>query len=159
VLPRGPRPPAGLDGRGGARKRTRETAEILAERLELPVELRPGLLEIDFGQWTGWRFEELRGREDWRRFNAERSTAVVPGGESMHGLRERVRAEVAQLVERHPDAAVVVVSHGDVIKAALLHHARRSFDEMPGLAVPTASLSVLAVAAPDRGDVLGVGLR
>ena len=38
-------------------QRTRETAEIIGERLGLPIEPAPDLVELDFGDWTAasWR--------------------------------------------------------------------------------------------------------
>src|ERR1700756_1549502 len=38
-------------------QRTRETAEILAERLGLPVRYREDVIEIDYGEWTGLTFD------------------------------------------------------------------------------------------------------
>src|SRR5205085_626538 len=41
-------------------QRTRETAEIVAARLGLPITFRDDLLELDFGEWTGATFDSIR---------------------------------------------------------------------------------------------------
>ena len=38
-------------------QRTRESAEIVSERLGLPIEFRDDLIELDFGEWTGTTFD------------------------------------------------------------------------------------------------------
>jgi broad specificity phosphatase PhoE len=99
--------------------RTRETAAFLAGRLGLQMEVREGLNEIDFGEWTGRPLAELRQREDFRRWNTFRGGSPVPGGEPMPAVQARVVGELLRLRERHPDSCIALVSHGDVIKAAL----------------------------------------
>src|SRR5579871_5924908 len=41
-------------------QRTRETADILAARLGLPVAIHDDLIELDFGEWTGATFDSVR---------------------------------------------------------------------------------------------------
>jgi len=120
-------------------ERATETAAILAARLGLPVVIRPQLTEVDFGEWTSWSFGALQERPDWRLFNERRSVAPVPGGEDAAAVARRITAELEQLARLHPNERVLVVSHGDVIKAALFQRQGRSFDDMPGVTIPTAS--------------------
>jgi broad specificity phosphatase PhoE len=101
-------------------QRTRESAEILAERLGLPVQYRADLIELDFGDWTGLTFDEVRKDARWEAWRSCRSMAAVPGGESMRQVQKRTVDALAELANTHRRTAVVVVSHGDVIRAALL---------------------------------------
>jgi len=126
--------------------RTRETAAPLARRLGLRVRTRPELVEIDYGRWTGESLEGLRTDDRWRRYNELRSRARIPGGEMM--LEAQVRAVVAleALHESHPEGLVAVVSHGDVIRAALAHYAGIPLDLAHRLEIAPASVSVLELA-------------
>jgi broad specificity phosphatase PhoE len=79
--------------------RARETAEIVAERLELPVVLEPDLREKDWGTWEG-----LTGVERDR---------VEFVGESTEAHQERILRALRRISERHPgDGRVLVVTHG-----------------------------------------------
>jgi probable phosphoglycerate mutase len=82
--------------------RARETAEIVAERLGLPVELDDGLREIDVGSWQGSTRAELDGRE-W-------------DGETYDDHRHRTVAAILRIAERHPGASVLVVAHGGTMR-------------------------------------------
>jgi broad specificity phosphatase PhoE len=135
-------------------ERTRETAAPIARRFGCGLQVRPGLQEIDFGLWTGRTFTELASRADWQRFNERRSVAVIPGGEAIPDLMARVAAEIEALAARHPEERVVIVSHGDVIKAALFHYSGRSVDDMPHCDIPTGSVTVLAVEGRSKGCIL-----
>jgi broad specificity phosphatase PhoE len=133
-------------------ERTRETAEPIARRFGLAPVVRPGLIEIDFGEWTGLSFAALASREDWRAFNARRSSARIPGGESTAELVVRVGAETDALVRRHPGQRIVLVSHGDVIKAAVFRYVGRPLDDMPHVDIPTGSISTVVVADPSCAE-------
>jgi len=47
-------------------QRTRESAEILAERLGLPIQYREDVIELDFGEWTGLTADQIRQDERWQ---------------------------------------------------------------------------------------------
>src|SRR5579883_3133066 len=100
--------------------RTRETAAIIAERLRLPVICREDVIELDYGEWTGASFETVRGDPRWQLWSRCRSIATLPGGESMRAVQQRIVAALFDLYVRHPNGRVAIVSHGDVIRAALL---------------------------------------
>src|SRR3954466_3580285 len=101
-------------------QRTRESAEIVSERLGLPIEFRDDLIELDFGEWTGATFDAIRADPRWQAWSTQRSLARLPGGETMREGRRRVVEALLEIDERHRDETVVVVSHGDVIRAALV---------------------------------------
>ncbi len=64
-------------------ERTRETARFVADKLGLQVQAGEALSEIDFGDWTRRRIEDLRADPLWDRFNQFRSGTRIPGGELM----------------------------------------------------------------------------
>jgi broad specificity phosphatase PhoE len=82
--------------------RAKETAEIVGERLGLPVVIDPDLREKNWGNWEG-----LTGDE---------RVHVEYVGESTEDHRERVLRAVRRIAERHPDQRVVVVTHGGSLR-------------------------------------------
>jgi probable phosphomutase (TIGR03848 family) len=127
-------------------ERTRETAEHLGRRLNLPVQIREALNELNFGEWTGRSVAELRSEERFGRWNTFRSGTRMPGGETMLEIQTRVVAELLSLRERHGDDCVALVSHGDVIKAALAWALGVPLDLFMRIEIGLASVSMVAVA-------------
>jgi broad specificity phosphatase PhoE/ribonuclease HI len=96
------------------------TAELIAADTRASVHIMPGLIECDFGEWEGRTFAEVR--EGWgdELDNWLASPAVAPpGGESFQDVSVRVRAVVAELLERYPGQTVIAVSHVTPIKLIL----------------------------------------
>jgi broad specificity phosphatase PhoE len=126
--------------------RARETAEPIAARLGLPVRISDALCEIDFGAWTGQPFDALRDDARWRRWNERRGSGErPPGGESMAEAQARASGEVERARAEHPDGRVVLVSHGDVIKAVLAGVLGLPLDAHARFEISPASVSALAV--------------
>jgi probable phosphoglycerate mutase len=127
-------------------QRTRESAEILAARLALPVQCRDDLIELDFGEWTGLTFDEVRRDGRWEAWRTCRSLAAMPGGESMRQAQRRAVDALAELHSIHRRGAVVVVSHGDVIRAALLFALGMPLDLYARIEIDLASISTIEFA-------------
>ena len=126
-------------------QRARETAEPIALRLGLLAWDSDALCEIEFGAWTGATFEALRDDPRWHRWNEARGDERPPGGESMVEAQARAMNEVERAREEHPDGCVVLVSHGDIIKAVLAGVLGLPLDAHARFEVPPASVSALAV--------------
>ncbi|MEV4009605.1 bifunctional RNase H/acid phosphatase [Nonomuraea angiospora] len=101
-------------------KRARQTAEAVARRTGLDVEVDEDLRELDFGDWEGHTFTEVQ-----RRWPAELSAWLAdpetapPGGESFATVARRVQAAGERLVERYEGKTVLAVSHVTPIKMLL----------------------------------------
>ena len=121
------------------RERARETAEPFARLRDLPIRLDAGFDEIDFGTWTGASFDALHGQPEWRHWNVFRSTAPIPGGETMHAVQARAVAAV----QRIGQGEVAVFTHSDVIKALLAHFLGMPLDLFPRVVIAPASRSVI----------------
>ncbi len=126
-------------------QRARETAEPVAARLGLAARPSDALCEIDFGAWTGQAFDALRDDPRWRRWNEVRAGERPPGGESMAEAQARAMGEVERARAEHPNGAVVLVSHGDVIKAVLAGVLGLSLDAHARFEISPGSVSALAV--------------
>jgi probable phosphoglycerate mutase len=128
-------------------QRTRETAEIVAERLGLPIGFRDDLLELDFGEWTGATFDSIRADPRWQAWSTQRSLATIPGGESMRAVQQRVVAAVIELNERHLHETVVLVSHGDVIRSVLVFALGMPLDFYNRIEIAQGSISTIRIDA------------
>ena len=98
---------------------------------------------MDFGEWTGRAFADLATDPRWRAFNTARSITTPPAGESMHDVQNRILRVAEDLRARHPGRTVAVVSHADVIRAALCLFAGIPIDMCPRLEVRPASISTV----------------
>ena len=125
--------------------RTMQTAQPLAEKLGLELQIRQSLAEIDFGQWSGKKIDELKPLERWKQWNAFRSGARIPGGEVMLETQSRVVSEMLRLREAHPNDTIALVSHGDVIKAAVAYFLGVPLDLSLRIEISLASVSVVAI--------------
>ena len=100
-------------------ERTRETAAPIARALGLRVKVERGLVECDFGDWTGAELKKLMKLPEWTTVQRYPSGFRFPGGESFTAMQARMVTAIAELCRRHPGETVVAVSHADPIKAAV----------------------------------------
>ncbi len=99
-------------------ERTRETAAPIATACGLRVRRDAGLLECDFGDWTGRKLGLLRRKPEWIQVQRNPSGFTFPKGESFAAMQARMSDALYRLCERHSGERIVVVSHADTIKAA-----------------------------------------
>jgi probable phosphoglycerate mutase len=128
-------------------ERTAETAKPIARKLGLRVRTERGLLECDFGQWTGARLNALAKKPEWAQVQRWPSGFRFPGGESFLEMQARITSAISRLVALHPGETVVAVSHADPIKAAVAAAAGTHLDLFQRLTVSPCSVSALAYSA------------
>jgi probable phosphoglycerate mutase len=126
-------------------ERARETAEPIAAQTGCTIEINEGIVEIEFGAWSGRTFEELGSDSAWATWNGARAVARPPRGETMLEAQSRIVHAMEALRGAYRDKAVVLVSHSDVIKAALLYHLGLPVDAYPRIEIEPASISTLVV--------------
>lgn len=126
-------------------ERAMETAEPVAQLLNLKAVIRVDFLEMDFGEWTNCSFEDLREQSQFQRFNQFRSCTRIPGGELMLEAQLRMINGLEKLRLQHPDETVAVVSHADMIKAALAYYAGIHLDMFQRIEVSPASVSIIEI--------------
>ena len=100
-------------------ERARETAAPIARTRKVRTHIDKGLLECDFGDWTGKKLSLLRKKPEWSTVQHRPSIFRFPGGESFAEMQLRIWNQLASLVAEHPGQTVVAVSHADPIKAAV----------------------------------------
>jgi probable phosphomutase (TIGR03848 family) len=126
-------------------ERTVETAGPLVARTGVALQICDDLHEIDYGDWTGQRLDELRGSGPWQQWNSFRSGHRAPNGESMLHIQTRVIALLMRLREEHRGECVALVSHGDVIKAAVAYCLGVPLDLFQRIEISPASISVIVI--------------
>lgn len=133
-------------------ERCRETTErLLLARAEPPeVAFDAEVGEAHYGDWTGRALSELATEPMWSVVQAHPSAAVFPGenGEAMAAMAARavaaVRRHATAASERFGEnATLLVVSHGDIIKAILADAMGLHLDLFQRIQVDPASLSVI----------------
>lgn len=103
------------------RKRTFESAEMIAAAHGRGVEVENRLCEIDFGDFEGLTYDDIAERypEIYRRWMERPWEVEFPNGESFSVMRSRVTGAVAALLDRHAGQSVALVTHGGVIRIVL----------------------------------------
>ena len=125
-------------------ERTRETAAPIGKALKLPVRADRGLLEADFGEWTGKELKDLMKLPEWSTVQRAPSTFRFPGGESFLEMQSRIVGALDRLRERHPGGVVVAVSHADPIKAAVAHAMGTHLDLFQRIVISPCSVTAIA---------------
>ena len=132
------------------------TAEPIARRLGLPVQVADALNEIDFGTWTGRRFDALAADPGWTAWNRARSSTRPPGGEDFFAAQNRIVPFLKELAATYPDDGVVAVTHCDLIRAALCAFLDcRSVDDFRLFEISPATVTTLVMWS-DGWKVLGM---
>ena len=126
-------------------ERAQETAAAIGDRLQLQPEIHDAINEIDVGEWSGRTFEELREDPRWHAWNSARAVSRPPRGESMLEVQARVVGHLERARAEHPERAVVLVTHSDVIKAALLYCLGMPLDGYRRFDISPASISALVI--------------
>lgn len=122
-----------------------ETAQFLAPLCGDTVKISAALDEVDYGDWTGRTFDELSTVEQWRAFNRLRASTRIPNGELMLEVQARLVHFMARMMAEHTNETVALVSHADVIRAALSHCLGMSLDLSLRLEIAPASLTIIAL--------------
>ncbi|MGD1012638.1 MAG: histidine phosphatase family protein [Acidimicrobiales bacterium] len=128
-------------------ERAKETASVIANRVGKPVSISSGLLECDFGDWTGEPLAKLRRLAEWKMAERWPSGFRFPDGESFLELESRVGETVRELCRAHPGEIVVAVSHADSIKAALVSALGLPLDHLHRLVIVPCSVSTVLYSA------------
>jgi broad specificity phosphatase PhoE len=133
-------------------ERTRETASPVAKALGHRVKTDRGLLECDFGSWTGKKLKELMKLPEWRTVQRYPSGFRFPDGESFLEMQSRMTTALQALADRHRGGVVVAVSHADPIKAAVAAALGTHLDLFQRIVI--SPCSVTAIAYGTEGPVV-----
>ena len=140
-------------------ERARETAQPLAKRRGLSIRVEKGLLECDFGDWTGGLLKDLAKKPEWTTVQRYPSGFRFPNGESFTEMQTRIVSTIGRLVASHPGEVIALVSHADPIKAAVADALGTHLDLFQRISISTCSVTAIAYGAtgPNVLTVNGVG--
>ena len=130
-------------------ERARETAAPIAAALAVKqravkAQIDKGLVECDFGDWTGAELKALMKLPEWNTVQRAPSTFTFPNGESFTAMQNRIVGTIDRLRAKHPGGVVVCVSHADPIKAAVAHAMGTHIDLFQRIVISTCSVSAIA---------------
>ena len=96
-------------------QRARHTAEAIAERFDLEVQIVEGLREYDLGDWEGKTYRALlEEHQFWDHIKTDPDFAPH-GGESPSEVVTRYGKALEQIAARHPGERVIAVGHGGAL--------------------------------------------
>lgn len=136
-------------------ERTRETAAPIAKMIGLRPKVDKGLLECDFGAWTGAKLGELRKKKEWDTVQRYPSGFRFPDGESFTEMQTRMVTTLERLGAAHRGEAIVAVSHADPIKAAVAHSLGTHLDLFQRIVISPCSVTAI-LQTPGGPVVLAV---
>ncbi len=102
-------------------QRAKHTAEIVGKHNSIDVTIDDRLIELDMGKFTNVPYDEIftsHGNVFMKFYNGELEIAHN-GVETFADVKKRVASIVEEVIEKHPDENVVLVTHMDPIKAML----------------------------------------
>ena len=126
--------------------RARQTAEMIAKHCGgIDVEEAAGLAELDYGEWVNRDIDELIAENpvEWKKYRTRPHEMSFPGGESMEDASKRIGAFADGIGERYEVGRVVLVSHADVIKIALVHLMGFELRHMARLSIDNCAVCML----------------
>lgn len=111
--------------------RAKETAEIVAESLQLPLSELDGIEEMDLGEWEGYTWKQVKESfdEEYRIWHDNRRYRKTPGGESYEELLERILPALGKVAEEEGGNALIV-THSAVIMTLLSYLHEKPFEDM-----------------------------
>ena len=124
-------------------ERTRETAAPIAKATGQRVVADRGLLECDFGEWTGAELRTLMKKPEWATVQRAPSIFRFPGGASFPEMQHRMVSAVDRLRTAHAGATIVCVSHADTIKAVVAHALGTPLDLFQRIVISPCSISAI----------------
>ena len=124
--------------------RAKQTAEIVAGKMGLPVTVLPELKEVDFGLWEGCTWKEIEEKypDDYRRWEMNPAAAAPTGGESRLSCRARSRSAGERVLRDTEGGNAVIVAHGGIL-VYLIDYLLRNQKEKREIIVRNASITVI----------------
>jgi broad specificity phosphatase PhoE len=122
--------------------RSLESAYIIAGALGLTPIPVSELTELDVGQWAGKTVEEISTEHSWITYQNSPSLATPPLGEPILNFSDRI-IKGLEIVLDEGFSRTVIVTHGDVIRAAVCHYIGLPLDRLHYVKVGLGSVTIL----------------
>ena len=135
-------------------RRARQSAQIVADALHLPVDIDDDLVELDFGAFEGltWAQTAADHPAELEAFRGSPDIAP-PGGESISRVGDRAQSALRRILVEHEGRDVAVITHVTPIKALLCLALDVGLSTVHRFFLAPASLSILEWYADGRASV------
>ena len=128
-------------------ERAYETASPLAQFLHQEVQIKPRLIELNYGAWVGKPFGLLRRYKVWKMIYEKPEEVRFPDGETFIEVQQRVCTELDAIAAAHEKPAVVAIfTHADVIRLAITHYLDMPLIGFHKFMIEPASISILTLS-------------
>lgn len=126
--------------------RARQSAEIVAEAMGLPIVEEPLIAEVKYGRWEGMSYHELVTDAHYLSYREEPILSPTPGGETISEVQARGVEAINRTLKRNDGGRVLFVSHGDIIRTVLCHFIGMELRHFRRIRVDNAALSGVQIA-------------
>ena len=102
-------------------KRAINTGQIIAKPHDLSPQILPAFKEISFGLWEGMTYNEINKKWPgcFQKFTMDAEAICIPDGESFFDVQQRTMPALRNLINKHKNEDIVIVSHGAAIRTIL----------------------------------------
>jgi len=122
-----------------------ETLKPLVSKSKMKIEKNDGLIEMEYGDWSGKKLLLLSRKKMWSDIQARPSLVRFPNGESFLEMQSRALESIKTMAV--PGSEILVCSHGDVIKAIVAGLLGLHLDNFQRLSIDPASITVIDLLA------------
>jgi len=135
--------------------RTRETAEIISNKLGIPVALNADIAEIAFGDWDGHTNQEVAKNwpdlyEQWR---GDHRISPPGGGESLEEFDFRVQRGLGDILSQYEGKTVIVVGHVMSIRGVIRTALDANWPSYWRTSIAPCSISVIRFWGTEAAEV------
>lgn len=126
--------------------RTVQSAQILADVCETDFEILPDLKSRRTGVWSGLSFSEIEEKYPnlLEKYHENPETFWPEGGENTQELNQRVAKTIDEIIEQNLHKRLIVVTHGEVIQAAIANALSIKLGNQFKVYVPTGSATQIS---------------
>lgn len=137
-------------------ERTWQTAQIVASPHGLePIE-EVGIIEVDYGSWSGRTLASVYKLKTWRVVQTTPSRMTFPHGENIADAQHRAVAACERLASAHRKDTIALVSHSDIIKSIVSHYIGQPLDQFQRIGISPASVTIIDLPKAGIPAVVGV---
>ena len=128
-------------------ERTAETAAVIGDAVGLTPRTHDGLVEVDYGRWSGRSLAQLRRTKLWRQVQQNPARVTFPEGEALADAQRRAVAACEQIAQTVGKGTAVVVSHADIIKSVLSAFLGQPLDLFQRIHIAPGSVSDVRISS------------
>jgi probable phosphoglycerate mutase len=124
-------------------RRCKETLVPYLQGRSESITLLEGLIEMDYGLWSGKSLSTLSRNPMWKTIQSRPSSVRFPEGESFVEMQSRAVDAVAKAALGKK--RILILSHGDVIKSIIAFHLGLALDQFQRISIDPASISRVVI--------------